>query len=61
MIKTAVYLLCYLDDAMVGSITFYDFCSFWSMAVNTVDILQFLSFIIIKTNCQNATIENFAV
>jgi len=24
---------------------FYDFCSFWSMAVNTIDKLQFLSFI----------------
>jgi len=30
---------------MVGNIIFYDFCSFWFMAVNTVDKLQFLSFI----------------
>jgi len=31
---------------MVSDITFYDFCSFWFiMAVNTVDKLQFLSFI----------------
>jgi len=35
----------HLDDVMVGSITFYDFGSFWSMAVNTIDKLQFLSFI----------------
>ena len=26
---------------------FYDFCSSWSMAVNTIDKLQFLSFILI--------------
>jgi len=31
---------------MVSNIPFYDFGSFWSMAVNTVDILQFLSFIL---------------
>jgi len=28
---------------MVGSITFYDFCSFWSVAVNITDkLLYFL-------------------
>jgi len=28
---------------------FYDFCSFWSMAVNMIDKLQFLSFISYNT------------
>ena len=35
---------------MVSSITFYDFCSFSSMAVNTIDELQFLSFNLIWTS-----------
>ena len=30
---------------MLSNNTFYDFCSFWSMAVNTVDKLQLLSFV----------------
>jgi len=30
---------------MLSNITFYDFCSFWCVAVNTVDKLQFLLWI----------------
>jgi len=38
----------HLDDMMVGSIIFvWFFCSFLSMAVNTIGKLQFLSFIVI--------------
>jgi len=31
-------------NMMLSDITFYDFCSFWCVAVDTVDKLQFLSF-----------------
>jgi len=33
-------------NVMLSNHLFYDFCSFWSMAVNTIVKLQFLSFII---------------
>jgi len=36
------WLIC---DMMVGNIPFLIFCSFWCIAVNTVDKRQFLSFI----------------
>jgi len=32
------------------TIPFYDFCSFWCVAVNTMDKLQFLSFIRVNSN-----------
>jgi len=48
----------HLDDVMVGWVvsSFYDFCSFWSMAVNAIDKLQFFIIYLYFIKCTKVSV-----